>query len=411
MNRICIISPGQPSMNPRAMKEANALAGAGFRVHVIATRLSAALDERDEDVFSTASWTYELVDFTDKVTWLRERGLNWVFSKVGRILSGFSKHYGFAKYAHSPFSRLLIRAAAKHEADLYLAHYPAALPAAAFAAQRHNAHFAYDAEDFHLGDLPDIPDNRYKNNLIEAIEAKHISQSAYLTAASPGIASAYADHYRVKRPTVVLNVFPLQDAPRVAKEKGKAQPGPSLYWFSQVRGKNRGLELAVDAVGLTKAKVHLYIRGTPQSGFDESLMHRARERGCLDRVHFLAPAPPSQMMKLASEYDVGLAAETGATKNHQVALSNKQFTYILAGMPTVMSDTPAHIEFAQANPEFCETFQRDNPRSLADVLDALLLDPERLAKARNSAFEIGRTKYNWEIESKKLIALATEVLR
>ena len=72
-----------------------------------------------------------------------------------------TRYAGFAGRAFSPFTGPLTAAAKRVPADLYIAHYPAALPAAAIAARRHGALYAFDAEDFHLGDLPDgLPTSR-----------------------------------------------------------------------------------------------------------------------------------------------------------------------------------------------------------------------------------------------------------
>ena len=133
------------------------------------------------------------------------------------------------------------------KADLYIAHYPAALPAAAKSAARHGARYAFDAEDFHLGDLPDLPKHEHERRRLRAIEGAYLPRAAYVTAASPGIADAYVKGYGIKRPAVVLNVFPLSRAPASTTPRGTVEPGPSLYWFSQTIGPDRGLEAAVAA--------------------------------------------------------------------------------------------------------------------------------------------------------------------
>src|SRR5437868_48615 len=78
------------------------------------------------------------------------------------------------------------------KADLYIAHYDAALWAARAAARRHGGLYAFDAEDFHPGDLEDRPEHTFANTLIHTLEAECLPGCAYMTAASPGIADAYA---------------------------------------------------------------------------------------------------------------------------------------------------------------------------------------------------------------------------
>src|SRR6185295_10980542 len=53
-----------------------------------------------------------------------------------------------------------------------------------------------------------------------------------------------------------------------------------------------------------------------------------------------APASPDAMIDAARGYDVGLALELMAVPNRQLCLTNKAFTYILAGVAVAMTDTP-----------------------------------------------------------------------
>lgn len=410
MNRVVIVTPGQLGMNPRTVKEATSLHQAGFRVTVVCTRLSSALDQRDSTILGEIDWDVDRVDFGPRPAWWFERGLN----EAARILAAaspfISRQPFLAGYAHSPMARRLLAATLRHPADLYIAHYPAALPAAVAAARRHGARFAFDAEDFHPGDLPDEPSSRRPNQWIDAIERNALPRAAYVTAASPGIADAYAERYGIARPTVVRNVFPLTEAPEGPSAGGTVTPGPTLYWFSQVRGRDRGLECALEAIALARTRPHLHIRGAARMGFDQAYLTRAKALGCADRIHFLDPAAPMEMARLAAGYDAGLASETGGTANHRIALANKIFTYILAGTVSMMSDIPAHVAFADEAGDAVRLYRTEDPRSLAAVLDDLFEDPARLARARAAAYALGQTRLNWEAEATLLLKCVADAL-
>src|SRR6202043_4002686 len=134
--------------------------------------------------------------------------------------------------------------------------------------------------------------------LIGAVETRHLPDCAYVTAASPGIADAYAATYGIPRPTVVLNVFPRAQAASRPAPAGTAEPGPSVYWFSQTIGPDRGLEGAVRAIGRARTRPHLYLRGSPAPGFEGRLREIARKAGAARRLHFLPPESPSEMARL-----------------------------------------------------------------------------------------------------------------
>jgi hypothetical protein len=184
-----------------------------------------------------------------------------------------------------------------------------------------------------------------------------------------------------------------------------------VYWFSQVIGPNRGLECAVRAIGRARTRPHLYLRGTPADGFVAHLDRTAAENDAAGRVHVLRPDDPSKMEHLAATFDVGLIVETGQTRNRNIALTNKLFTYLLAGVPAIMSDISAHREFAAETGTTAHLFPAEDPVALAVILDRLLADPVRLATARAHAYRLGRERYNWEIESRALLETVVQSLR
>jgi hypothetical protein len=397
--RVCIVTPGQIGCNPRIIKEADALHAAGYEVRVIATQMLDHVEPRDRALIRGIRWRLQRID-------LRSR-LRWKLLRVGQLCArGAYLSTGFARYADVALRAYMLplrRAALATSADLYVAHYPDALPAVAAAARNHDARYAYDAEDFHLGDWPDRLTYETERRLVGDIEARYLPGCAYVTAASPGIADAYAKAYGIKRPHVVLNTFPLGRAAPAPTQRGTAQPAPSLYWFSQTIGPSRGLECAVHAIARARTGPHLYLRGTPAAGFAGRLLDLARTAGVAGRVHFLAPDEPDKMELLARDYDAGLCSEPAYTRNNALALSNKLFTYILAGIPPLLSDTPGQCRFASESGLTDLIYERENPAALAALLDHLLGDASRLAAARAQVWRLGQERYNWEREQSGLI--------
>lgn len=399
--RICVITPGAIGSNPRVVKEADALESAGCQVTVIATRTLDRVDARDDTLMRRIRWDVQRIDLRSRRGW-RLRRVPQVAARTVYSALGLES---VANMAFSPFTQALHGVASKIAADLYMAHYPAALPVAAAAARRHGARYAYDAEDFHLGDWPETPVYEIERRLVRAIESRYLPGAAYVTAASPGIADAYAQAYDIKRPTVVLNVFPLAQAPAAATAKGSAEPGPSIYWFSQTVGPDRGLECAVQAISLARTAPHLYLRGTPAAGYVERLAGLAEDVGAAGRVHLLGPAAPDDMERLAATYDVGLVSETAHTGARQTCLTNKLFSFLLAGTPPLLSDTPAHRVFAPDAGLSDLIYPRENAAALAGLIDKLLGDPVRLAETRSRCARLARQRYNWDRESGTLIEI------
>jgi glycosyltransferase involved in cell wall biosynthesis len=402
---VCIVTPGHIGSNPRVVKEADALHEAGHEVSVIAARVLDLVEPLDQGMMRRISWRLKRIDLRPS---LRRR--------LGRAIQlcarGAYAALGLSWCADPGLAasvRLLRRAALATPADLYVAHYPATLPAAAAAAKMHGARYAYDAEDFHLGDWPDAAAYEIERRLVRAVEGRYLPGCAYVTAASPGIAEAYAEAYGIERPRVVLNAFPLAHAAPAPTPRGSAQPGPSLYWFSQTIGPERGIECAVHAIARAATRPHLYLRGTPAAGFAQRLLELAREAGAAGRVHLLPPDQPDRMEALAGVYDAGLCAEPAHTHNNSIALSNKLFTYLLAGIPPLLSDTPAQCRFAAEAGLSDLLYARGDPSALAKLIDRLLGEPNRLAAARAQAWRLGQVRYNWEREQGTLLEVIREI--
>jgi hypothetical protein len=184
--RICIVTPGQLGTNPRVVKEADALHEAGHQVSVIATRMAEHVEPRDQAIMRRVRWRVSRIDLRSRWRWrlLRIAQIGWRHAYRG---TGLARAADFALRA---YARPLRIAALATRADLYMAHYPDALPAVAAAARKYGAQYTYDAEDFHPGDWPDEPRYEIERHLVRAVEARFLPGCAFTTAASPDIAEA-----------------------------------------------------------------------------------------------------------------------------------------------------------------------------------------------------------------------------
>jgi glycosyltransferase involved in cell wall biosynthesis len=411
MSRICLLTPGHLSTNPRLVKEADALAEAGHDVTVIAASYSPWATEADR-VFADRQWRRGRTVHFGPYAPLRTRWVQLLRHYTARLVSpSHTLNSTLARAAFHPVASELVAAAREVKADLYIAHYIAALPAAALAARHHQVRYAFDAEDFHPCDAPDTPEHESQRKLVRALEERYLRGCAYITAASSGIADAYAQTYGIPRPAVVLNVFPRGNGPPSATARGSAEPAPSIYWFSQTIGAGRGLDCAVSAIGYSRSRPHLFLRGTPAAGIVDSLYRLARQANVADHVHVLPPALPTDMERLAAAYDVGFSGEPGFCRNNELALGNKVFSYLLAGLPVIASAIPAHVDIARELKSAMRLYAIQNAHALAEAYDELLLDPDKLASARSAAYAAAARRFNWDVEKAVLCEQVARALR
>jgi len=402
---VCIVSPGHLASNPRAIKEADALHDAGYRVTVVAGDLSSSFRPFDEEVVARAPWTAVRIGPSALSSRLASRTALAIVQACR--LAPRRMPLWLAVAAHSPQTAALARAACAVSADLYIAHYVAAFPAAAAAARRHGAALGYDAEDFHAGERIDRAGESCRTDLVRAIEAAFLPRCSHLTAAAPMIADAYAELYGQK-PLSVLNVFPLGEAcnRHVPAKSGEL----SAYWFSQTIGPDRGLQSFIQAMACTQARVTLHIRGNDMWGHGKALLSLAQSLQIGDRVKLLPMASPFAMVELAGEYDIGLSLETDVSENRRRCLTNKIFTYLLAGRPVLMSDTPAQQALAGELGEAAALVSLADPATIAGQLDRWALTPEGLQAAGRTACRLARGRFNWEIEKGAFLASVAQAL-
>lgn len=398
---VCLVTSGNISSNPRVVKEARALTAAGYTVRIVAADIIPFLSPYDEELIASLNCKVA------RVIWHRPRLVRILRSTkrlAARLVArAFRANIPLAisVRAYHALTPALAKKASRYCADLYIAHNLAALPAAAAAADRNRSKFGFDAEDYHSGELPDNKENRLELRIRRSIEAALLNKCAHLTSASPGISEAYAQQYHV-RMLPVLNVFPKSDAPlHPVESSSERRDLPSLYWFSQTVGPNRGLEEIIAIIALLNVRVRLVLRGHPSSGYPNRLHALAYEVGgeeLAKRVDFLPVEAPTEMARLAAGHDLGLAIEPGRSRNNEIALSNKAFTYLLAGLPVLLSNTPAQRALGEQLVGAAFVINLEDPPGAAHLIDTYLSNVALQRSARAKAWCLGQRRFNWDLE-------------
>ena len=411
--RVAVVTAGHLCTSPRMLKAADALAAAGYRVRVISTRHLPWAVGADREVrrLRETAWTWATVDYErDADPFARVRtGLRLRGAKLAARTLGPSRcPVGLAAAAWSRAHRELVRTALREPVDLLYGG-GAALAAVAEAGRRMGVPYAIDLEDFHGAEQADSPAATLSHALAQRIERDVLPGALFLTASSPGIAAAYADRYGVS-PIVVHNTFPLPSkAPDLAPHPDRRL---RLYWFSQTIGPGRGLEDAISAAGRADIDAELHLRGTPKNGYLAALEQIRSARAPRLSIVPHPPAPPDAMVDLARGYDVGLALEQMTVLNHQLALSNKALTYILAGVAVALTDTPGQRVLGA---------DLGSDRGLVppgdiDALTALFArwaaDPDALLDAKHAAWAAAVRRWHWEHDEDRgaLCALVKEIV-
>lgn len=408
--RVTVVTSGHLSTCPRMLKSADALAADGYDVRVIATRHEPWATETDRDVASRRSWAAEVITYRrgDGATYWRSgaryRAARAAAAAIGperAPLSVVSRAFG---RVHSE----IVRAIAAAPGDLIYGGTTGALAAIAEAARRSRTPYGVDLEDFHSGETSGS-DAPLSDALATRVEDAVLGGAAFVTTSSEAIAAAYKARDGVDA-AVIHNTFELPSRP---PDVSRADPERlRVYWFSQTIGPGRGLEDAVVGLGRAGVPAQLALRGRPQPGYLDALTTLAAAHAPHVELVHLAPAPPDAMVDCARGYDVGLALEQMTPRNRQLCLTNKAFTYILAGMAVAMTDTPGQHALAVDLGRAAALVPAADADALAGAFARWASDPAELECAKRTAWHAAARRWHWEhaLERGALSALVREAL-
>jgi glycosyltransferase involved in cell wall biosynthesis len=373
--RICMLLHKGVANDTRVRREAGALAAAGHEVTVV--HLPPAAEPQPSGL------SYALVPAT-----------------LGR---------GRERLPHAArlgveAARLALRAASTRP-DAVHAHDAAMLLPGMLAARRSGAKLVYDSHELATG----VP---YRSGAWPAVvagaERLGAPRADAVIAVSDGIAARLGERYRLRRaPAVIRNLPDLPPpgaapAPDLRRKLGIGAAPLVLHQGAVAAG--RGCETLLQALALLPG-AHLLCLGA-EGPYAERLYTVAGRCGVADRAHLLPPSPPEALLSCTAQADVGVSLLEDNCENHRLALPNKLFEYVAAGLPVVVSDLP-------------EAGRLVRERGIGWCADAT--DPESVAAALRTALEqrgdgglgerLGRAaaELSWEREKRRLLALYEEL--
>jgi glycosyltransferase involved in cell wall biosynthesis len=406
MKNVTFITTGQPTTNPRLVKEAEILHSLGYRVKVICCFYQQWAQKSDQTITAKFPEMYIYCGgdpVEKKAVYLKTR----IRQKISFLLFKYTNRFGVPENAISRTHAEALTIAKKIKTDLYIAHNLGALPAAVCAAKYTGCKVGYDAEDMHSGQFLSADDPNYQLN--SYIEKRYFKQTDYFTAASPLIAKYYKREYSYLRPIVINNVFP--KIMQKIRRNNKGGDPLRLFWFSQTVGPDRGLEDVLKAMATANGYAQLHLLGSCADDYKLKLLNLTLEIGLsADQLCLHDPVDADEIFDYTSRFDIGMATETGLTLNRDICLTNKIFTYIQCGLSMIVSDTKAQKLFLRQYPFVGRLYQRGDLRSLTACIDFYLENPDILSETRKRNYHLGQTKLNWESESKIFVNLVQNTI-
>lgn len=397
--RIVVLTGNHLCHNPRVVKEAGALARAGFDVTVLGAWFDMKLAQRDRELLAAQPFRFE------PVLNVVEKGGALLAPRLrSKAAAAVKQHLGIESrwqlgYAYPA----LRRRALAFPAELYIAHSEAALAVAA-ELRRRGGRVGVDMEDWFSEDL--LPEARSSRplRLLHSYERELLTLGAYRSCPSRAMSAALAERYSARAPTVIYNAFPWaeRDAFDGVKKDRRGLETCSIHWFSQTLGPGRGLEELLAALALMRSRAEIHLRGNASPAFEAWLRARAPQ-SWHSRLFIHPLVSNSQLHSRIAEHDIGFAGEQTYCRSRDLTVTNKILSYMLAGLAVVASDTAGQREVAELAPAAISLYRPGDARELARALDDLLSSPAKLSRAKAQALQAAEQRFCWEKQEPILV--------
>lgn len=394
---ICIVTGSHLCRNPRVVKEADALAEAGYDVTVLGPVFSNELRAEDEELLSDTDWTHRIsVDLrrVSSGTWARLR------RKMG---SWFTRRGWNAADALGYGVKQALRQAYRVPADLYIGHEEVGTWVV-WKLEQQGARVGVDFEDWHARDL--LPGDRGNRpiSLLETIERDLLRRSRHVTTTSKALAEAMAGAYHAPEPAVLYNAFPWARRGVIDGEtRDRDGTGrPSVHWVSQTIGPGRGLDTLCQALQEVQTPVQVHLRGECRPDYRSRLEQMfPDEKGHTLQLHGLVS--PGELLSRIGEHDIGMALEQYKPDSRNLTVTNKILHYLLGGLGVVATDTAGQKEVAAQAGDAVWLCPVNAPTEMAHQLHSLLHSSNQLEAAQEHALRAAREEFSWGQQVPKLL--------
>jgi glycosyltransferase involved in cell wall biosynthesis len=244
------------------------------------------------------------------------------------------------------------------------------------------------------------------------LEADYIGNADRVITVGPAIADALRDHYGLShRPVVVLNT-PVIEPPTAERlpsirEVAGVPDGVPLLVYSGAVTSARGVHVLVDALPLIP-DAHVAVVCVPHADlpYPRGIQRAAVRLGVADRLHLLEPVRPGQVVEFLRGADIGVIPIL-PFPSHEMALPNKVFEYLHAGLPVVVTELTTLGPFVREH-GIGEAFPAGDAAGLARAVSAVRADRDRYT--RNARDPELLERYSWGRQEHALAELYAELL-
>jgi len=367
MTRVCILTSVHPPFDARIFhKQAKTLVKAGYDVTLIA--------QHDKD---------EVIDGIRIIALPRPRNRLWRMLGTWRVF----------------------RLALRQKADIYHIHDPELLPAGLLLKLVIRGKVIYDVhEDYGKQILSKqyLPKNtrRLIARFVNLIEKSAVKFFDTIIAVTDDIMKDFSYH---KRAVLVRN-FPILSAfSKMEKNTNSGNVFSVIYagGISEVRGISEIVEAMSYLDSAKNVRLVLCGKFEPENYQDEIRILKGAEM-----VECLGWLESEEVWQKETDANAGIVC-LHPTERYRLPV--KLFEYMAAGLPVIASDFPVWKGIVEGN-NCGLTVNPLDPKEIAGAIEFLFDHPSEAKKMGENGRKAVLEKYNWEVESRKLLELYSRLI-
>jgi len=198
----------------------------------------------------------------------------------------------------------------------------------------------YDMREFYFA-LGPLLGRGLKQKVLEIYERRLLRSVDTVIVSAPLDAEVVQLHYTLREtPTVVMNTPPFKTPVEssVLRDRFSIPSEHAIVVYQGVVHHGRGIAPFMNAMPLM-SDVHLCIVGDGPAA--RELETTADELGVGARVHWFGSVPYDELHAVTCSADIGLCLIEPVSQSYEYALPNKLFEYMMAGIPSLVTDLPA----------------------------------------------------------------------
>lgn len=296
-------------------------------------------------------------------------------------------------------------------AEVYHSHDDNALPACFVASRLRRKKLILDAHE-----LPLVQPNHTRWKRLSAMARWSLKRMAPrcdgIITVSPQIVEEFHRRYGGPYPVLVRNIPPYSPPPDASSNRLRQMMGFSddikIALYQGGIQENRRLDILVRAAHFVANNVRIIMMGYGESV--EKIKALIVAEGVQDRVFVIPAVPYEELVATTASADIGLIVLDGNySLNQKWCLPNKLFEAMMAGVPVLSSPLEA-VEDLLRDYDVGVVVNSLSPESVGPAINALLADGEARARMRRNALAAAHQVFRWDVERLSLINLYASIL-